>query len=220
MIGPERGRRMVKLVGITGGSGSGKTSLAEAIAARLSPHAAVIGEDSYYRDYGAAADFEPSQIDFDDEETKDHTLLIKHLEALAAGLAVDVPVYSFKTHRRTGAAVRVTPAPVVIVEGIHVLSERLAPLFHVSIFVEVSADVRLARRIWRDIHERKRNVDEVLDQYMRQVRPAYDRFTAPAAARAGHVVTRLGENWRLPSDALAALLDATAAETIAACGLG
>jgi uridine kinase len=210
---------MTVLIGISGGSGSGKTSIAEAIRRRLAGHCTVIGEDSYYKDYGRVPDFDPHSVDFDDAATKDHDLLAAHIRTLKAGGAVDVPRYDFTTHRRGEGTDRAMPEPVVVIEGIHVLTAPLAGLFDLKVFIDVPADMRLARRILRDIGERKRELGFVLDQYFAQVRPAHLHFTEPAKAIADLVISNLASSWRPPEERLEQLLDRAALAILGSAGV-
>lgn len=182
---------MNTLVAITGGSGSGKSTLAEGLAAALPPGAAtLICEDWYYRDCAAFPDFDPASFDFDDIVIRDHDLMIQHLQALRAGQAVSAPIYDFTTHSRAaGAGRRVDPAPVLIVEGTHLLcDEAVAAAFDLRIFLDTPDDIRFIRRLIRDQDHRARTARGVIDQYLATVRPAHFRLTQPSQARADLVV--------------------------------
>lgn len=182
---------MSLLIAITGGSGSGKSTLASALRAALPAGTAVlVSEDWYYRDCSSFPEFDAAIFDFDDIEVRDHALLLKHLKALKAGEAVTAPVYDFPTHSRASSrGTPVAPAPVVIVEGSHLLSApEVAAAFDLTVYVDTPDDVRFIRRLLRDQAERGRSVDSVVAQYLGTVRPAHARFTAPARARADIVV--------------------------------
>ena len=182
---------MSLLIAITGGSGSGKSTLAEGLAAALPAGAAtLLSEDWYYRDCSAFPDFDPARFDFDDIVIRDHDLLVEHLTALKAGRAVHAPVYDFTTHsRKAEAGLRVDPAPVLIVEGTHLLcSEAVAALFDLRIYLDTPDDVRFIRRLLRDQEHRGRTARSVIDQYLRTVRPAHFRLTHISQARADLVV--------------------------------
>lgn len=178
------------LIGIVGGSGSGKTTLARALAARLGDQAAMIAEDSYYGDWGAEPGFDPATFDFDVVASRDHALMARHLAALKAGQAVEVPVYDFVTHRRlAGEATRVGPSTVVIVEGLHLFcTPEVAALFDLKVFVDTPADVRFIRRLIRDQAERGRTWDSVVAQYLATVRPAHVRQIEPSRVQAEIVI--------------------------------
>lgn len=181
---------MALLIGIVGGSGSGKTTIARALAQRLGDTAVVIAEDSYYGDWGAEPGFDPTTFDFDDVASRDHDLLAEHLSALKADRRVDVPVYDFVTHRRLAQTVTaVGPVPVVIVEGLHLFcTPAVADLFDLRVFVDTPADVRFIRRLIRDQAERGRSWDSVVHQYLGTVRPAHLRQVEPSRTRAELVI--------------------------------
>ncbi len=179
------------LVAITGGSGSGKSTLAEGLAAALPAGAAtLVSEDWYYRDCSAFPDFDPARFDFDDIVIRDHDLLVEHLTVLKAGRAVQAPVYDFATHsRKADAGLRVDPAPVLIVEGTHLLcSEAVASLFDLRIYLDTPDDVRFIRRLLRDQEHRGRTARSVIDQYLATVRPAHFRLTHASQQRADLIV--------------------------------
>ncbi len=179
------------LTAITGGSGSGKTTLARALCRALPGGCAtLVSEDWYYRDTAALPGFDAATFDFDGVAARDHALLAVHLRALKAGERVTAPVYSFVTHRRLAdAGTPVAPAPVVVVEGSHLLSDpALAGLFDLRVYVQVADDVRFIRRLLRDRAERGRTTESVVGQYLATVRPAHHRFTEPARAAADLVI--------------------------------
>jgi uridine kinase len=179
------------LIAITGGSGSGKTTVAEAVAAALPAGAAVVlSEDRYYRDSGRAAGFDPMRFDFDHVDARDHGLLAEHLDALKAGRMVRAPRYCFKNHWRKRGSDPVQPAPVVILEGIHLLATaELSRRFDLRVFVDTPDDIRFIRRLLRDTRPvsqggRARKPGDVAAQYLSTVRPGHLAFTAPQRAAA------------------------------------
>lgn len=188
------------MIAVTGGSGSGKTTLARALHARLGADTCQhVTEDNYYfarAHYGEAAlgmshpELERT-FDFDDPANKDMAHLRRDIEALKRGDTVEQPVYDFPTHNRKAGAVKVVESrPVVIVEGIHVLSDlSFIELFDLTVFVDAPADLRLIRRIRRDEAERGRSAESVIQQYLRFVRPAQTRFIDPARHYCDIVVT-------------------------------
>jgi uridine kinase len=188
------------MIAVTGGSGSGKTTLARALQARLGDaQCQLITEDNYYfgRDhYGPAAramshaELERT-FDFDDPANKDMAHLRRDIIALRNGETIEQPIYNFPTHdRRPGEMKRIESRPVVIIEGIHVLSDpTFAKLFDLTVFVDAPADLRLIRRIRRDESERGRSAESVIQQYLRFVRPAQARFIDPARYICDIVVT-------------------------------
>ncbi len=198
---------MAVLVAIAGGSGSGKSTLAEALVAAL-PQATLVSEDWYYRDIGAEPGFDPVGYDFDDLQVRDHPRLLQDLRALKAGRGVEAPVYDFARHRRDAATTQVAPAPVVVVEGAHLLcTEPLAASFDLRVFVDTPPDVRFIRRLIRDQRTRGRSADSVIGQYLATVRPAHERLIEPSRARADLVVSdRQGEVEQPDREALRRLL--------------
>ena len=181
---------MSLLIAITGGSGSGKSTLAQALAAALGPdQAVVVLEDWYYVDAAALPEFDASTFDFDHVAARDHALLARHLADLKAGRAVEAPIYSLIHHGRDPGGAPVPAAPVVIVEGIHLLATpEVAALFDLKVFVDTPADIRFIRRLLRDQAERGRTAQSVIDQYLKTVRPGHERFTEPGRALADFVV--------------------------------
>ena len=181
---------MSLLVAITGGSGSGKSTLAQALAEALGPEqAGVVLEDWYYVDAAALPDFDAATFDFDHVDARDHALLAEHLAELKAGRAVEAPIYSLIHHGRDPGGTPVPAAPVVIVEGIHLLATpAVADLFDLKVFVDTPADIRFIRRLLRDQAERGRTARSVIDQYLKTVRPGHERFTEPGRALADFVV--------------------------------
>ncbi len=183
---------MTILIAITGGSGSGKSTLAAALKAALPPGAAtLVSEDWYYRDCSAFPGFDAVSFDFDDLIIRDHDLMVSHLQALRSGEAVVAPEYDFATHsRKAVGGVNVAPAPVIIVEGSHLLCvSEVAAVFDLRVFLETPDDVRFIRRLLRDQIERGRTARSVVDQYLATVRPAHERLTAPSKMRADVVVS-------------------------------
>ncbi len=181
---------MTVLVAITGGSGSGKSTLAEALIAALPPGDAVLlREDSYYLDAAGLPDFDAETFDFDDVAARDHDLLASHLSELRDGRGVTAPVYSFIHHGREPGGEPIAPAPVVVVEGAHILcTPDLVALFDLRVFVDTPADIRFIRRLLRDQAERGRTAESVIGQYLKTVRPGHERFTEPSKTHADFVV--------------------------------
>ena len=191
------------LVAMSGGSGSGKSTLADALIERLGPGRAVIfHEDGYYwpmRHYGPCETPEQraaiiEQANYDDPAPKDTAHLVNDIRALKRGQVIEQPVYDFDRHDRDESrTLRIEPAPVIILEGIHALSVKaLRPLIDLSIYVDTPDDLRLARRIRRDVVERERTVQNVLEHYLKTVRAAHYRFTHPAKFEAELVIADEG----------------------------
>ena len=173
------------LIAISGGSGSGKTTLATALANRLGQaNCLIVSDDDYYRGRPEGQPFDPDTFNFDDPSSKDLDMLGEHLRRLRAGEVVDRPKYDMRTHSRLAQTVAVAPRPFIIVEGIHALAGPFAGDFDLVIYVETPPDIRLARRVLRDIAHRGRPVEEVVHRYIAHVRPAHLSFTETGKDRA------------------------------------
>ncbi len=186
---------MSLLVGICGGSGSGKTTLAERVRADLGPErTALLSFDTYYKDQSHLTYEERCNLNFDHPDTLDFELFLEHLDALAAGHPVDLPVYDFSTHARVAdRTVRLDPHPIVVVEGILLFAfAEVAERLHLRVYRECPQHIRYARRLQRDTTERGRTADSVEAQFTATVAPMHDRYVVPSAARA-HLVYRHGE---------------------------
>lgn len=170
------------VIGIAGGTGSGKTTVVNTIVHELKhDEVAVISQDSYYRDTSHLTYEERTRINFDHPQSIDFDLLIQHLKMLKKGASIPQPVYSFKTHNRTGETVLTAPRKVMIVEGILLLTNpELRKLFDIKIFVHTDSDERLIRRLKRDISERGRDMEEVLDRYQTTLKPMHQQFIEPS----------------------------------------
>nr|HRJ44492.1 uridine kinase [Caldilineaceae bacterium] len=170
------------VIGVAGGTGSGKTTVSEQILARIGPpQIAFLQHDSYYYDNSHLPPDERAKCNYDHPESLDTPLMVKHLARLRQGKAVEVPVYDFATHSRTGETRLVNPAPVVLVEGILIFAEAsLRDLMDIRIFVDTDADIRFIRRLGRDIAERQRSLDSVVEQYLETVRPMHLEFVEPS----------------------------------------
>jgi uridine kinase len=180
----------VLVVGIGGGTGSGKTRFARALQAELSPEACtILDHDAYYRDLSHLEHRERTSTDFDDPSSLETELLCQHLDTLRKGRGIEKPLYDFATHCRRADTERLEPRPVVVVEGILVLADaRLVKRLDLRLYVEAPADLRLARRFLRDIEERGRTVDFVKRQYETTVRRAHARFVEPSRELADLIV--------------------------------
>jgi uridine kinase len=178
------------LIALSGGSGSGKSDLADALVAALGPGIAqAMSEDWYYRDLSEQPGFDPALCDFDDLTMRDHALLRRHLKALRSGRAIKAPRYDFESHRRLAQSRPVAPTAVVVVEGAHLLCRRdLAALFDLKIYLDAPADIRFIRRLLRDQRQRGRSPASVVNQYLATVRPAHERLTEPSRAGADLVL--------------------------------
>ncbi len=183
-------------IGIAGGTGSGKSTIAHNIAAALPAGGVVtLDHDAYYRDRPDLSFEERCQINYDHPDSLDTELLVAHLRRLRAGDAIEVPSYDFVRFERRSETRRVEPAPVVIVEGILVFVEAaLRAELDVKIFVDTDADIRVFRRIRRDIQQRGRSFAQVRDQYYRNVRPMHLQFVEPSKRWADLIIPEGGEN--------------------------
>jgi uridine kinase len=189
------------IIGIAGGTGSGKTTVARKIAKALMdssiPNASVafLDMDGYYRDFSHLPMEERRNLNWDHPDSFDLDLFASHLEQLARGEPVDKPVYDFTQHVRSSRTERIPAADVVVVDGILLLAdERVRGLFDVKVFVDADPDIRLVRRIKRDMSERDRPLEEILHQYLTTVRPMHQQFVEPGKRYADIIVPRGGEN--------------------------
>jgi len=184
------------IIGIAGGTGSGKTTVVKKLMSIIPEgHVAVLGQDSYYKD-NAELSFEQRQkINYDHPRSIDFDLLIEHIKQLQKGEAIDEPIYSYVTHTRTEDYKVVHPKDVIIVEGILVFTnEELRDLCDIKIFVHADADERLIRRMRRDISERGRDIDEVLNRYETMLKPMHNQFIEPSMKYADIIVPVGGDN--------------------------
>jgi uridine kinase len=184
------------VLGVAGGTGSGKTSVAQAILAAVGrERLAFLSQDSYYREVEWESEAHLRAHNFDHPASIDTPLLVTHLRALRRGEAVEVPVYDFVHHHRRAETIRVEPRPVVLVEGILLFVEpAVRGLLDFKIYVDTDPDVRLVRRLRRDIAERGRTMEDVLRQYLTTVRPMHLEFVEPSKRWADVIVPEGGEN--------------------------
>jgi uridine kinase len=191
------------LIGIAGGSGSGKTTFARALAARLPrEHCALLFQDSYYIDQSARFDHDGGAVNFDHPDALDFPLLAAHLRELKAGRGIHVPLYDFATHTRLQTTVPQPARRIVLVDGILILTKRkLRDLMDIKVYVDTDADVRFIRRLQRDMHERGRSLDSIIRQYYDTVRPMHHEFLEPTRQYADLIV---GEETDVAADVLAA----------------
>src|SRR3990172_3817578 len=184
------------IIGLAGGTGSGKTTVARVILNRVgAQHIAYVPHDAYYRNFSDLPKAQRDLINWDHPDSLDTDLMIKHVKALKAGQAVDLPVYDFTTHARTDQTVHVEPQPIILVEGILIFADpRLRELFDVKIFVDTDADLRFIRRLQRDIAERGRTAESVVRQYLDTVRPMHLEFVEPSKRYADVIIPEGGLN--------------------------
>jgi uridine kinase len=201
------------VVGIAGGTGSGKTTVAHHLAAAMPDGRCVtIEHDAYYRDQSHLAAIERAKINYDHPSSLESELLAEHLRRLREGQVVDIPIYDFATHTRRADTRRITPSRVIIVEGILVFTEAsLRELLDIKIFVDTDSDIRLIRRIRRDLEQRGRTFQSVRDQYYATVRPMHLEWVEPSKRWADLIVPEGGDNhvaldvllgklWRIAAD--------------------
>ncbi len=183
------------VIGIAGGSGSGKTTLTHRLTQALGDDATVLTHDSYYRAHANMTYEELSQLNYDHPDAYENDLLVRHLDALRRGESVQRPVYDFAIHNRTKQTVTVEPSRVIVVEGILILANpALRSHMDLRVFVDAPADLRILRRLRRDVRERGRSIESVIEQYLATVRPMHDAFVEPSKRYADIVVPTDGES--------------------------
>ncbi len=184
------------VIGIAGGTGSGKTTVANVILERVGAESiAFIPHDAYYKDLKHLPKAQREIINFDHPDSLESELLVEHLQLLREGGSIQVPVYDFTSHSRTEASERIDPHPIILVEGILIFAEKtLCDLFDVKIFVDTPPDIRFIRRLERDIEERGRSLESVIQQYQTTVRPMHQEFVEPSKRYADVIIPEGGFN--------------------------
>lgn len=184
------------VIGIAGGTGSGKTTIANFILERVGPdNISFLPHDAYYKDLSHLPREERKKINFDHPSSLETDLLIKHIRKLKAGKEIPLPIYDFKTHTRKKKTIPIEPQPIILIEGILIFAEpELRKLFDVRIFVDTDADIRFIRRLQRDINERGRTTQSVIQQYMETVRPMHLEFVEPSKRYASVIIPEGGFN--------------------------
>ncbi len=183
------------LIGIAGGTGSGKTTLTRHLKEHFGPEVTVISHDSYYKRQVGRTYEERTKVNYDHPDAFETDLLIRHLRELKEGRAVECPVYSFVEHNRTDEVQLIQPTKVIIVEGILIFQDpTLREMFDIKIFVETDADVRILRRALRDVEERGRTLQSVVTQYLTTVKPMHEQFVEPSRKFADIIVLEGGRN--------------------------
>lgn len=183
------------IIGIAGGTGSGKTTLTNRIRERFGDAVSVLYHDNYYRAHDEMSYEERSHLNYDHPDAFETPLLVQHLCTLKQGEAVDSPVYDFSVHNRAKNTLHIPPAKVVIVEGILIFQDpKLREMMDIKIFVDTDADVRILRRILRDVKERARSLDSVVAQYLSTVKPMHEQFVEPSKRYADVIVPEGGMN--------------------------
>ncbi len=184
------------VIGIAGGTGSGKTSVTNKIVESLDKErVVVIQHDSYYKDLSAHGGLTPDKINFDHPDSLETSLLVRHIRELRDGKGVNQPIYNFTTHRRLSETLQLEPRDIIIVEGILIFVDReLRDLFDIKIFIDTDADERFIRRIRRDIIQRGRSIDSVIQQYTTTVKPMHLEFVEPSKHWADVIIPRGADN--------------------------
>ena len=185
----------ILVIGIAGGTGSGKTTLMKNLIARFGDVVTVLSHDNYYRRHDELTYEERSALNYDEPAAMETELMVRHLDALRHWQEIDCPVYDFTVHNRSDETIRVVPRKVIIVEGILIFAdEALRDLMDIRIFVDTDADVRLCRRIKRDVNKRGRTLESVLTQYQQTVKPMHEKYVEPSKKFADIVVPEGGKN--------------------------
>ena len=183
------------VIGIAGGSGSGKTTLMKNLIARFRDDVTVLSHDNYYRPYEELSIEERKKVNYDHPDAFDTEMMFEHLKMLKAGQAIDCPIYDYTTYSRSKETTRVEPRKVILVEGILIFENKaLCSQMDIKIFVDTDADVRLIRRIKRDVAKRGRSLESVLSQYLATVKPMHEQFVEPSKKNANIVVPEGGKN--------------------------
>ena len=186
----------ILVIGIAGGTGSGKTTLMDNLVKRFGDDVTVLSHDNYYHRRDEMSMEERAKVNYDEPAALETDLMVRHLEKLRQGEAIECPVYDFSQHNRSNKTTTIIPKRVIIVEGILIFeNEDLRNLMDIRIFVDTDADVRLGRRILRDVEERGRTLQSVLDQYQTTVKPMHEKYVEPSKKFADIVVPEGGQNY-------------------------
>ena len=185
----------ILVIGIAGGTGSGKTTLMNNLIARFSEDVTILSHDNYYKRHDELTYEQRCQLNYDEPAALETDLMARHLDALRRGEAIDCPVYDFTQHNRSNETIRIVPKRVIIVEGILIFENKpLRDLMDVRIFVDTDADVRLCRRIKRDVNKRGRSLESVLTQYQTTVKPMHELYVEPSKKFANIIGPEGGKN--------------------------
>ncbi|MGN0977204.1 MAG: uridine kinase [Faecousia sp.] len=185
----------VLVIGIAGGTGSGKTTLMKRLIEKFEDEVTVLSHDNYYKRHDDLSYEQRCLLNYDEPAAFDTSLMVYHLEELRRGHSIECPVYDFTVHNRSDKTIHVVPRKVIIVEGILIFeNEALRNLMDIRIFVDTDADVRLCRRIKRDVNKRGRTLESVLTQYQETVKPMHERYVEPSKKYANIVVPEGGKN--------------------------
>ena len=185
----------IMMIGIAGGTGSGKTMLAQRLCDAFGDSVCLIRHDSYYKRHDDLTYEERTKLNYDEPAAFDTDLMKEHLAALKRGESIDCPVYDYTVHNRSNEVQHIEPKKVIIVEGILIFAdEEVCDLFDVKIFVDTDADVRILRRIRRDVSKRGRSLESVMNQYLTTVKPMHEKYVEPTKRRADIIVPEGGKN--------------------------
>ena len=185
----------ILVIGIAGGSGSGKTTLMKNLVARYTDDITVLSHDNYYKRHDELTYEERCRLNYDEPDALETDLMARQLEQLRQGQAIDCPVYDFTVHNRSNKTIRIEPRKVIIVEGILIFENQpLRELMDIRIFVDTDADIRLCRRVKRDVNKRGRSLESVLTQYQQTVKPMHEKYVEPSKAHAHIIVPEGGKN--------------------------
>ena len=185
----------ILVIGIAGGSGSGKTTLTNQIAAQFPEDITVITHDNYYKQHNDMTYEERSRLNYDHPNAFDTELMIEHMKLLREGKTIQCPVYDYTIHNRSNNVMEIVPSKVIIVEGILIFENKeLCDQMDIKIFVDTDADLRIIRRIRRDVMERARSLDSVINQYLDTVKPMHEQFVEPSKKNASIIVPEGGRN--------------------------
>lgn len=185
----------ILVIGIAGGTGSGKTTLMNNLIDQFRDHVTLLSHDNYYKRHDDLTYEERCQLNYDEPAALETDLMAAHLDQLRRGEAIDCPVYDFTQHNRSDETLRIVPRRVIIVEGILIFENKeLRDLMDIRIFVDTDADVRLCRRILRDVEERGRSLESVLSQYQNTVKPMHEMYVEPSKKFANIIVPEGGQN--------------------------
>ena len=185
----------ILVVGIAGGSGGGKTTLTNNLIDRFGDKVSIVHHDNYYRAHDDLTYEERTHLNYDCPEAFETEMMVEHLQLLRQGRSVHCPVYDFKIHNRSGETELIVPKPVILVEGILIFAEKaLLDLMDIKVFVDTDADVRLARRVLRDVESRGRSVRSIVDQWQNTVKPMYEMYVEPSKKKADIIIPEGGQN--------------------------
>ena len=185
----------ILVVGVAGGSGSGKTTLVNNLVTRFGDRVSIVHHDNYYRAHDDLTYEERTRLNYDCPEAFETEMMVEHLHLLRQGRSVHCPVYDFTVHNRSGETVVIEPRPVILVEGILIFAEKaLLDLMDIKVFVDTDADVRLARRVVRDVESRGRTVRSIVDQWQTTVKPMHEMYVEPSKKSADIIVPEGGDN--------------------------